>query len=36
VVVLAVGWLADRDWVFATIAIIVLALLAVSITLGTG
>jgi uncharacterized membrane protein len=36
VVVLAAGWLFARDWAFAAVALLVLLLLAVSMTLGTG
>lgn len=36
VVVLAVGWLASREWRFGLIALTVLALLVTSILLGTG
>lgn len=36
VMVLAIGWLHQRDWAFAAVAISVLALLAASMALGTG
>lgn len=36
VIVLAFGWLLEREWRFAAIAILVLALLATSVVLGTG
>jgi uncharacterized membrane protein len=36
VMVLGVGWLLEREWRFAAIAFIVLALLATSVVLGTG
>lgn len=36
VAVLIVGWLAGREWLFAGIALVVFALLATSVILGTG
>jgi hypothetical protein len=36
VIVLACGWLLEREWRFTAIAIIVLTLLATSVVLGTG
>jgi uncharacterized membrane protein len=36
VIVLAVGWLIDRQWRFAIVALIVFALLTTSLLLGTG
>jgi uncharacterized membrane protein len=36
VIVLAVGWSLQREWRFAAIAFLVLALLATSMVLGTG
>jgi uncharacterized membrane protein len=36
VLVLAIGWLLDRDWTFSLVAFCVLALLSLSILLGTG
>jgi hypothetical protein len=36
VLILAVGWLLNRDWTFSLIAFCVLALLALSVLLGTG
>ena len=36
VVVLAVGWLVDREWRFALVALFVFALLMTSLILGTG
>jgi uncharacterized membrane protein len=36
VVVLAAGWLSDRQWRFGLIALCVLTLLGLSIFLGTG
>lgn len=36
VIVLGVGWLLEREWRFAAIAFVVLALLATSVVLGTG
>ena len=36
VVVLAVGWLVDREWRFAFVALFVFALLMTSLILGTG
>jgi|SRR5580704_4909472 uncharacterized membrane protein len=36
VLVLAIGWLLEKEWRFAAIALCVLALLATSVVLGTG
>ncbi|HEV8068246.1 MAG TPA: DUF1634 domain-containing protein [Planctomycetaceae bacterium] len=36
VLILAVGWALRRDWTFSLIAFWVLALLALSVVLGTG
>jgi uncharacterized membrane protein len=36
VLVLAIGWLTNRDWTFGLVACCVLALLGLSILLGTG
>ncbi len=36
VLVLAIGWLLEKEWRFAAIALCVLALLATSAILGTG
>jgi uncharacterized membrane protein len=36
VVVLLVGWAARRDWLFAAVALVVLALLILSLLLGAG
>lgn len=36
VVVLLVGWTKRRDWIFAAVALAVLALLAVSLMIGVG
>jgi uncharacterized membrane protein len=36
VLVLAVGWFRSRDWTFSLVAFCVLALLVLSILLGTG
>ncbi len=36
VFILAVGWARDRDWTFSLIAFCVLALLSLSVLLGTG
>ncbi len=36
VLILAVGWARDRDWTFSLIAFCVLALLSLSVLLGTG
>lgn len=36
VVVLLVGWTWRRDWTFAAVAVVVLALLIVSLSLGVG
>ena len=36
VFVLAIGWLLEKQWRFAAIALCVLALLATSVVLGTG
>ena len=36
VVVLLVGWTLRRDWAFATVAFVVLALLVLSLSLGVG
>ena len=36
VIVLSVGWLLEKEWRFAAIALCVLALLATSMVLGTG
>jgi uncharacterized membrane protein len=36
VIVLAVGWLLERQWRFAAIALFVLVLLTTSLLLGTG
>jgi uncharacterized membrane protein len=36
VLALAIGWLVHRDWTFGLIACCVLALLALSLLLGTG
>jgi uncharacterized membrane protein len=36
VIVLAVGWAFERDWRMAAIALVVLTLLAISLTLGVG
>jgi uncharacterized membrane protein len=36
VLVLAIGWLVHRDWTFGLIACCVLALLVLSLLLGTG
>jgi uncharacterized membrane protein len=36
VLILAVGWALRRDWTFSLIAFCVLALLALSVVLGTG
>jgi uncharacterized membrane protein len=36
VIVLAAGWLLDRQWRFGVVALCVLCLLALSVILGTG
>jgi uncharacterized membrane protein len=36
VLVLAIGWLSQRDWTFGLVACCVLGLLALSVILGTG
>jgi Protein of unknown function (DUF1634) len=36
VLVLAIGWLVSRDWTFSLVAFCVLALLVLSVLLGTG
>jgi len=36
VLILAIGWARQRDWTFSLIALCVLALLGVSVFLGTG
>lgn len=36
VVVLLIGWALDRDWRFAAVAMVVLALLILSMSLGVG
>lgn len=36
VLVLAIGWCLERDWVFAAVALAVFVLLALSLTLGMG
>ena len=36
VVVLLVGWVRRRDWHFAAVALVVLALLVISLSLGVG
>lgn|SRR5487761_1809623 len=36
VVVLLIGWAVRRDWVFAAISLVVLALLMISLLLGVG
>ncbi|HET6326802.1 MAG TPA: DUF1634 domain-containing protein, partial [Planctomycetaceae bacterium] len=36
VFVLAIGWLMNRDWTFSVVAFCVLAMLVLSVLLGTG
>lgn len=36
VMVLAIGWVAERDWRMALVAVVVLVLLAISLALGVG
>ncbi len=36
VLVLAIGWMMNRDWTFSVVAFCVLAMLVLSVLLGTG